>query len=393
MRRSDEAYRQDGVRLTSLENPYSSVNMPPNISSQQFDPRFVPTLNPAMNLATGVPYGMVSNSYGDNMKNMPMAYDRGVFNYSMPITMINMQAGGFPPMGPYYGYYGMRPGVPVQCLDRGAISSYPQDYFGNAQEKAPEALSNHAPAAKLPSSSQPQLPPAEGPTPAVQKEPVVKEEPAASKPSESSGAVNYAKPTPAESAPAPSQVSDSAKDLQEKTTDLQLASILLQIKGKGKDLQGKPMSAAPLIPPSQMASMPLSSLPEDKRPRIGESLDPASQRPLYPNIYTSYASSALSKRPYPLPTTSAPYPPFAAQSAASAPSHPPIPSPAPVHRSAQPAAVGDYYVYCTVCRHGTPINVHKPIPDVFKCSNCGFSCALDKHLLSYYVRAVGESDA
>ena len=185
MRRSDEAYRQDGVRLTSLENPYSSVNMPPNISSQQFDPRFVPTLNPAMNLATGVPYGMVSNSYGDNMKNMPMAYDRGVFNYSMPITMINMQAGGFPPMGPYYGYYGMRPGVPVQCLDRGAISSYPQDYFGNAQEKAPEALSNHAPAAKLPSSSQPQLPPAEGPTPVVQKEPVVKEEPAASKPSES----------------------------------------------------------------------------------------------------------------------------------------------------------------------------------------------------------------
>ena len=65
---------------------------------------------------------------------------------------------------------------------------------------------------------------------------------------------------------------------------------------------------------------------------------------------------------------------------------PPIPPPTAVHQPPKvPASVGDYYVFCTVCRHGTPINVTKPIPDTFKCSNCGFACTLDKHLLSYYV--------
>ena len=66
--------------------------------------------------------------------------------------------------------------------------------------------------------------------------------------------------------------------------------------------------------------------------------------------------------------------------------YPPIPSPLPSHQSVRPgSSIADYYVFCTVCRHGTPINVTKPLPDNFKCSNCGLSCVLDKHLLSYYV--------
>lgn len=78
--------------------------------------------------------------------------------------------------------------------------------------------------------------------------------------------------------------------------------------------------------------------------------------------------------------------PYSYQSALPQLQPPPIPPPTAVHQPPKvPASVGDYYVFCTVCRHGTPINVTKPIPDTFKCSNCGFACTLDKHLLSYYV--------
>ena len=84
-----------------------------------------------------------------------------------------------------------------------------------------------------------------------------------------------------------------------------------------------------------------------------------------------------------IPQTTAPHPGIHAPVGQN---YPPIPSPLPPHQSARPgSSIADYYVFCTVCRHGTPINVTKPLPDHFKCSNCGLSCVLDKHLLSYYV--------
>ena len=374
IRRSDQVYRQDGPRLANLENPYSSVNMPPSISSQQYDPRFVPGVNPAMNLPAGVSYNMVSNSYGDNMKSMQIPYDRGVFSFGMPMPMMNMPAGGYAPVNPFYAFYGMRQGVTIPCLDRSCMNGYPQEFVNRgAQEKLPPAIQSQALSSKTMSSTQPVSPSGDDGSQGKQTSFPSTEETANPKPTEHSSRL------PAEPAPVSRQDKVASKEVPDKTTDLQLATILLQIKGKGMDVPVKtplppPVSINPSAIPNPMQSTP--GLPEDKRQRIGESLDPALPRNMYPSLYPQ-SSSMSQKRNFPVIN----YPP---QFPASAPT-PPIPSPAPAYRSSQAMNIGDYYVYCTVCRHGTPIAVNKPIPDVFKCSNCGFSCALDKHLLYYYV--------
>ena len=394
IRRSDQVYRQDGPRLANLENPYSSVNMPPSISSQQYDPRFVPGMNPAMNLPAGVSYNMVSNSYGDGMKNMQIPYDRGVFSYGMPMPMINMQAGGYAPVNPFYGFYGMRQGMTMPVVDRSAMNAYPQEFVNRgAQEKLPSAIQNPVLSSKTVPSTQPMAPSGEDGSQVKQTNFPSTEDTANPKPAENASRLPV-KQLPVESAPVPHQDKVAPKEVPDKTTDLQLATILLQIKGKGKDVPAKtplppPVSVNPSALPNPMQSAP--GLPEDKRQRIGEPLDPALQRNMYSNLYPQ-SSSVSQKRNYPVmnyasqfQAPSAPAPAHPAP-APSQPHPPPIPSPAPAYRSSQAMNIGDYYVYCTVCRHGTPIAVNKPIPDVFKCSNCGFSCALDKHLLYYYVR-------
>lgn len=112
--------------------------------------------------------------------------------------------------------------------------------------------------------------------------------------------------------------------------------MLLQMKGKSREAFSQPKP--PLL------------YTDDKRPRT-DGFNP-------------------SKNMYSLPYTSSQHPP---------------PIPPPSLQSKPTAPIGDCFVYCTVCRHGTPISLNKPIPDTFACSNCGFTCALDKHFLSYYV--------
>ena len=113
--------------------------------------------------------------------------------------------------------------------------------------------------------------------------------------------------------------------------------MLLQMKGKSREAYSQPKP--PLL------------YTDDKRPRT-DGFQP-------------------SKNVYSLPYTPSQHPP---------------PIPPPSLQSKPTAPIGDCFVYCTVCRHGTPISLNKPIPDTFECSNCGFTCVLDKHLLSYYVR-------
>ena len=165
--------------------------------------------------------------------------------------------------------------------------------------------------------------------------------------------------------------------------ELQLANMLLQIKGKSRESFGPSTQLKSSIPPTR--SYPTPTVPDDKRvrttdPSAGYSV-PFQQMPpsfsyLPPTTGTTYPAFPAQQSHYP----------YSYQSALPQLQPPPIPPPTAVHQPPKvPASVGDYYVFCTVCRHGTPINVTKPIPDTFKCSNCGFACTLDKHLLSYYV--------
>lgn len=164
--------------------------------------------------------------------------------------------------------------------------------------------------------------------------------------------------------------------------ELQLANMLLQIKAKTRDSFGPPTQLKTNVPPSR--PYPTPAVPEDKRvrttdPSAGYSVPfqqiPPSLSYLPPKMGTTYPAYPAQQSHYP-----------SYQSTIPQLQPPPIPPPTAVHQTPKvPTSVGDYYVFCTVCRHGTPINVTKPIPDTFKCSNCGFACTLDKHLLSYYV--------
>ena len=204
------------------------------------------------------------------------------------------------------------------------------------------------------------------------------------------------KPAQAQASTPPKSDSSTVQSGPGKETDTSmelLANMLLQIS-KGKDTntpsstatsagtQTYPTSSYQLAQ-GYNSQIPLAKM-DEKRQRINDvNYDMSSQvHPNYPMMYSQYPSFVPPKSTYPYSAPPSRY--NYVQQSSNTP--PPIPPPAPVHKTPKPSpSIGDYYVFCTVCRHGTPINVTKPIPEVFKCSNCGFSCALDTHLLSYYV--------
>lgn len=182
-----------------------------------------------------------------------------------------------------------------------------------------------------------------------------------------------------ESAPAvKSEYSDESME--------QIAIMLLQIAKRKEPSPSPAPTSAPapapsggpagsyMLPPDYSMQLPCLDM-KDKRPHLNE----VGYSP-YPMVCPSYSYSA--------PKTACSYPahPRSGYVPCQVPVHPPIPTPVPVHKPTKPSPTsGDYFVFCTVCRKGTPIDVSKPIPEVFKCSGCGFSCALDTHLLAYYV--------
>ena len=125
--RTDPRYRQDGARPSQLQNPYSAINMGSNVAGQQFDPRFMGAINSGLPPNAALPYNMVSNVYADSMKNMQIPFDRGMYHYPMPMPMMDIRAGGYPNMNGYYGYYGLRQGMPYP-MDRSMIPGYPQEF-------------------------------------------------------------------------------------------------------------------------------------------------------------------------------------------------------------------------------------------------------------------------
>lgn len=354
MQRSDPRFRQEGTRAPQLQNPYSAVSMGANVPGQQMDPRFLGAMNPGISANPSISYSMVPNAYADSLKSMQMPYDRGLFHYSMPMQMVDMQANGYVAINPYYSYYGMRPGMPLAPMDRTMVSGYSAEYpmVSNQNRVIQPPLPTPAPKTQLSpasaakggdlASKQPEAEPqAEKAVmePAKESESVPADMSADASKDVSNDATKDVSKVPKESVKstpcfASFRLSHVASDV---SLEMQVANMLLQMKGKSRDAFSQPKP--PLL------------YTDDKRPRMDAFQPPKSM--------------------YSLPYTSSQHPP---------------PIPPPSLQSKPTAPIGDCFVYCTVCRHGTPISLNKPIPDTFECSNCGFTCVLDKHFLSYYVR-------
>lgn len=411
MRRPDQGFRQDAARQQQLQNPYSTVNINSPMPGQQFDTRFLGNVNPVMNPNAGLPYGMVSGSYGDTLKAVPISYDRAVMNYPIQMQMMGIQPGAYGGVNPYYPYFGYRQGIPGVPMERGILPGYRNEYsLQTPQDKLQQPNQSVATLSKQQSSAT--IPVKQEGIPDIKTDnyqPV--SQPVASKPNDSIPDVTSTVQIKDESTQANSQ-----KDSGDISDDMHLANMLLQIKGKTKESL-TPSSLPPQVnelamnqlPPNRGFSQSTPALPktEDKRPHLDVPYDMAynmmCQYPLQQIPYVA-GTKQLYTQQYPLPQARFQAYPFqpaqalptqlptqpaqssqSAQSTQPATTHPPIPSPAPLHKLPCSLPVGDYYVFCTVCRHGTPISITNPIPDVFKCANCGFSCHLDKHLLSYYV--------
>lgn len=367
--RADPRYRQDGTRPPQLQNPYSAINMGSNVTGQQFDPRFMGAVNSGIPPNTTLPYNMVSNVYADGMKNMQIPFDRGMYHYPMPMPMMDLRTGGYPNMNGYYGYYDIRQGMPYP-MDRQMIPGYPQEFSASQNQ-------DRTASAKATSSSelQPTAP-----------EPV-KQLDVSSAP----GSKDATQSKPDQESGTKELTTETGEFLlvifiigtNDASIELQLANMLLQIKGKSRESFASAAQPKVGVPSSRPYSA--SSAPDDKRvrtndPSVGYSV-PFQQIPPSLSFMQPKTGAAHSS----FPTQQSHYP-YSYQAPLSQTQPPPIPPPTAVHQTPKaPVSVGDYYVFCTVCRHGTPINVTKPIPDTFKCSNCGFACTLDKHLLSYYV--------
>lgn len=155
MQRSDPRFRQEGTRAPQLQNPYSAVSMGANVPGQQMDPRFLGAMNPGISANPSIPYSVVPNAYAESLKTMQMPYDRGLYHYSMPVQIMDMQANGYAAMNPYYSYYGMRPGMPLAPMERTMVSGYPADYsmVSNQNRVVQPPLSTTAPNTQLPPMS------------------------------------------------------------------------------------------------------------------------------------------------------------------------------------------------------------------------------------------------
>lgn len=409
IRRPDQGFRQDAARQQQLQNPYSTVNINSPMPGQQFDARFLGNVNPVMNPNAGLSYGMVSSSYGDTLKAMPVSYDRAVMNYPLQMQMMGIQPGAYGSVNPYYPYFGYRQGIPGVPMERGILPGYRNDYSLQVPQDKLQQPNQAVSTSSKQQSSASTIPVKQEGIPDIKAEnchPVSQS--VTSKPNDSN-------PTDISSTVQMKDESTQAnvqKNSEDMSDDMHLANMLLQIKGRTKESVA-PTSLSPQVnelalnqlPPNRAFPQPTPSLPktEDKRPHLDVPYDMTyNMMYQYPVQQIPYVTGTkqLYTQQYPLPQ--ARYQTYAFQPGQSLPTqptqssqsvqptqppatHPPIPSPTPLHKLPCSLPVGDYYVFCTVCKHGTPISINNPIPDVFKCANCGFSCHLDKHLLSYYV--------
>lgn len=429
MRRQDQGYRQEAPRQQPLQNPYATVNMNAAIAGQQFDTRYVGSVNPVMNPNVGMPFGMVSNSYGDTMKAMPIPYDRSVVNYGVPMQVVSLQPGMYGNINPYYAYYGYRQGMPMAPMERTIIPGYGGEYPAQMmQEKVPQVVQ--------PATQQAKQQPTSAPLP-------VKQETSQENKGENySSSIQGVVSTPPEGSTKEASATSQPREESAQTTtqkenpgmidDIHLANMLLQIKGKTKETPSQNTTipqhvneiAMNQLPPNRVTthSAPALVKPEDKRAHLSEV---PYELPAYNLMYPAYSVPQMTfpakqtyTQMYPIAANRYPYP-YQPQQSISTPQpqviqqpvqqpqsqqpqqsqqsqqpqsqqrpsqHPPIPSPAPAFKNSNPIFVGDYYVFCTVCRHGTAISLDKKLPEMFQCANCGFTGPLDKHLLlSYYV--------
>ena len=138
--RGEQVYRPDGNRVQTLQNPFPVMNMNMGIQGQQYDPRFLNLFNPAINPNARIPYTMVSNTCGDGMRAIANPYDRNLYAYGVPIQYLSMNSAGYPNMGVYPPYMGIKQGVPIAPADRSQMLPPNGDFSHQQIEKQMQAF-------------------------------------------------------------------------------------------------------------------------------------------------------------------------------------------------------------------------------------------------------------
>ena len=144
------------------------MNMNMGIQGQQYDPRFLNLFNPAINPNARMPYTMVPNTCGDGMRTIANPYDRNLYAYGVPIQFMSMNSAGYPNMGVYPSYMGIKQGVPIAPTDRSQMLPPNGDYVHQQIEKQMQSFVG-APSSVAPSNL---LAPREVPPILEKKEPV-----------------------------------------------------------------------------------------------------------------------------------------------------------------------------------------------------------------------------